>query len=90
MSASPAHAPQRTVETVRGAVSLDALGPTLMHEHVFILDPGALASFGTHFGPSYWDEDACVSRAIAELQRLRGAGIETIVDPTAYASPSPR
>jgi len=55
-----------------------------MHEHVFILDPGALASFGTHFGTSYWDEEACVARAIAELGRLREAGIRTIVDPTAY------
>ena len=55
-----------------------------MHEHVFILDPGALASFGTHFGTSYWDEEARVAGAIAELRRLREAGIETIVDPTAY------
>ena len=76
--------PRTTVETVRGPVSLDALGPTLMHEHVFILDPGALASFGTHFGPAYWDEDERVAGAIAALRRLREAGIETIVDPTAY------
>ena len=55
-----------------------------MHEHVFILDPGALASFGTHFGTSYWDEEARVAGAIVELRRLREAGIETIVDPTAY------
>ena len=55
-----------------------------MHEHVFILDPGALASFGTHFGTSYWDEDARVAEAIVKLRRLREAGIETIVDPTAY------
>ena len=81
---SPARAPRTTVETVRGPVSLDALGPTLMHEHVFILDPGALASFGTHFGTSYWDEEARVAGAIVELRRLRETGIETIVDPTAY------
>ena len=55
-----------------------------MHEHVFILDPGALASFGTHFGPSYWDEEVRVAEAIAALRRLREAGIESIVDPTAY------
>ena len=55
-----------------------------MHEHVFILDPGALASFGTHFGTSYWDEEARVAEAIVELRRLREAGIETIVDPTVY------
>jgi phosphotriesterase-related protein len=55
-----------------------------MHEHVFILDPGALASFGTHFGACYWDEDVRVGDAIAKLGRLRAAGIETIVDPTAF------
>jgi phosphotriesterase-related protein len=55
-----------------------------MHEHVFILDPGALASFGTHFGETYWDEDARVADAVAKLRRLREAGIETIVDATAY------
>ena len=55
-----------------------------MHEHVFILDPGALASFGTHFGASYWDEEKGVAAAIEQLQRLRDTGIETIVDPTAY------
>jgi phosphotriesterase-related protein len=73
-----------TVETVRGPVGLDRLGPTLMHEHVFILDPGALASFGTHFGACYWDEEAGVAEAIAQLRALREAGIETIVDGTAY------
>jgi phosphotriesterase-related protein len=61
-------------------VALDRLCPTLMHEHVFILDPGALASFGTHFGESYWDEEARVADAIAQLRALREAGIETIVD----------
>jgi phosphotriesterase-related protein len=55
-----------------------------MHEHVFILDPGALASFGTHFGASYWDEEKGVAAAIEQLQRLRESGIATIVDPTAY------
>ena len=62
-----------------------------MHEHVFILDPGALASFGTHFGTTYWDEEARVAGAIVELRRLRETGIETIVDPlrTAWAATSP-
>jgi phosphotriesterase-related protein len=55
-----------------------------MHEHVFILDPSALASFGTHFGASYWDEEVRVATAIEALRRLRDSGIETIVDPTVY------
>jgi predicted metal-dependent phosphotriesterase family hydrolase len=37
-----------SVETVRGPVALDALGRTLMHEHVVLLSPEALANFGLH------------------------------------------
>jgi phosphotriesterase-related protein len=72
-----------TLETVRGPVPLDRLGPTLMHEHVFVLDPEALINYGRLWGESYWDEEAGVTDAIQKLRRLRDAGIETIVDPTA-------
>jgi phosphotriesterase-related protein len=71
------------VETVRGPVELDRLGPTLMHEHVFVLDPEAIQNYGHLWGESYWDEEVRVADAIAKLQRLRDGGIETIVDPTA-------
>jgi phosphotriesterase-related protein len=73
-----------TVETVRGPVELEQLGPTLMHEHVFVLDPQAAQNYGHLWGASYWDEDVRVADAIAKLRRLREGGIETIVDPTAY------
>jgi len=72
-----------SVETVRGPVELTELGPTLMHEHVFIAQPEALENYGHLWGASYWDEDVRVADAIAKLQALRGAGIETLVDPTA-------
>jgi phosphotriesterase-related protein len=72
-----------TVETVRGPVELASLGPTLMHEHVFVLDPEALQNYGHVWGESFWDEDAGVADAIGKLQRLRDSGIQTIVDPTA-------
>ena len=71
------------VETVRGPVELSSLGPTLMHEHVFVLDPEALQNYGHVWGESYWDEDTGVADAIRKLQRLRDSGIQTIVDPTA-------
>jgi phosphotriesterase-related protein len=71
-----------TVETVRGPVELAELGPALMHEHVFVLDPEALQNYGHVWGTSYWDEDTGVADAIAKLQRLRDGGIHTIVDPT--------
>jgi phosphotriesterase-related protein len=71
------------VETVRGPVDVASLGPTLMHEHVFVLQPEALQNYGHVWGPSYWDEDLRVADAIDKLRALRAAGIETIVDPTA-------
>ncbi len=72
-----------TVETVRGPVDASALGRTLMHEHVFVLQPEALENYGHVWGQSYWDEEVRVADAIAKLQALRDAGIETIVDCTA-------
>jgi phosphotriesterase-related protein len=72
-----------TVETVSGPMALDDLGRTLMHEHVFVMDPEALQNWGHVFGPLYWDERERVDDAIAKLTRVREAGIRTIVDPTA-------
>ncbi len=72
-----------TVETVRGAVELGALGRTLMHEHVILLEPEALQNWGHAFGPCYWDEEAGVANAIAMLAEVRSSGIETFVDATA-------
>jgi phosphotriesterase-related protein len=71
-----------TVETVRGPVELDRLGPTLMHEHVFVLNPEALENYGHVWGERYWNEEVRVADAIAKLRRLRDGGIETLVDPT--------
>ena len=73
-----------TVETVRGPVEVDRLGPTLMHEHIFVLDQEALENYGHLFGAPLWDEEVRVADAIAKLRRLRDGGIETLVDPTAY------
>ncbi len=71
------------VETVRGPVDVTDLGPTLMHEHVFVLQPEALQNYGHVWGASYWDEDVCVADAIGKLRAVCAAGIQTIVDPTA-------
>jgi phosphotriesterase-related protein len=73
-----------SVETVRGAIEVDQLGPTLMHEHIFVLDPEALDNYAHLWGASYWDEDVRVADTIAKLRRLRDGGIETIVDPTVF------
>ncbi|HEY1970002.1 MAG TPA: phosphotriesterase-related protein [Pseudonocardia sp.] len=66
------------VETVRGPVEVDALGSTLMHEHVFVLTPDVM----NNFGHEWWDEEERVSDAIEKLRAVKAAGIETIVDPT--------
>jgi phosphotriesterase-related protein len=71
-----------TVQTVRGAVDVDALGPSLMHEHIFIMQPEALCNYGSLWGARYWDEETRVADAIAKLRRLRAGGIATLVDPT--------
>jgi phosphotriesterase-related protein len=72
-----------TVETVRGPLDVNQLGPTLMHEHVFIMQSEALQNYGHAFGPCYWDEQERLDDATAKLGAVRDAGIRTIVDPTA-------
>ena len=74
--------PMSTVETVRGPVAVTDLGPTLMHEHIFVLQPEALQNYGHVWGESYWDEEVRVADAIEKLRAVRAAGIQTIVDPT--------
>lgn len=72
-----------TVETVRGPVDASRLGTTLMHEHIFIMQPEALQNWGHAFGPSYWNEEERLNDAVSKLGAVRDAGIATIVDPTA-------
>jgi phosphotriesterase-related protein len=70
-----------TVETVQGPVEVDDLGPTLMHEHVFVLSTEHVQNYGDG---GWWDEEARVADAVARLTALRGKGITTIVDPTVW------
>jgi phosphotriesterase-related protein len=71
-----------TVETIRGPVEIARLGRTLMHEHIFVLDPGALRAYQHTWGEGYWNAEREIAKAVAALRRVREAGIETIVDPT--------
>lgn len=68
-----------TVETLTGPVDVAELGATLMHEHVFTLDPGYLENYGRG---DWWDEASELERAVDKLNRLAAKGIATIVDPT--------
>lgn len=66
-----------TVDTVTGPIDLDDIGPTLMHEHVFVLSAEILQNFG-----EYWETDERIADAVTKLTELRSRGITTIVDPT--------
>ena len=70
-----------TVETVKGPVEVDDLGPTLMHEHVFVLSTEHVQNYGHG---SWWDEEARLADAVAKLSALDAKGIKTIVDPTVW------
>ena len=58
------------VATVRGDVAPEALGTTLMHEHVFVVDPEVADNFAT-----VWDEEAAVADATRRLKELHAAGV---------------
>ena len=66
-----------SVETVRGPIPVQALGVTLMHEHVFVLTADVQQNY-----PDEWHEEVRVADAIARLSELRALGVDTIVDPT--------
>ena len=70
-----------TVETVRGPVQVDDLGPTLMHEHVFALSSEHVQNYGDGL---WWDEEVRVADAVSKLRTLRHKGTKTIVDPTVW------
>ena len=66
------------VETVRGAMAVDGLGTTLMHEHVFVLTPDVMQNYRHE----WWDEQDRGADAVRQLQALKDAGVDSIVDPT--------
>jgi phosphotriesterase-related protein len=65
------------IETVRGPIAPADLGPTLTHEHIFVLDLALIAAFQTDF-----EEEQAVATAVRRLTELKATGIDTIVDPT--------
>jgi phosphotriesterase-related protein len=64
------------VNTVRGAVPAEALGRTLMHEHIFVLSPEIEKTV------EEWDEASEQARAVTKLRELKQHGIDTLVDLT--------
>jgi phosphotriesterase-related protein len=70
-----------SVQTARGPVDTEALGRTLMHEHVFVLSTEHVQNYGTG---AWWDEEERVADAVAKLRELAGRGVTTIADPTVW------
>jgi phosphotriesterase-related protein len=65
------------VQTVKGPVPAAELGPTLMHEHVFVLDHEIEANY-----PGRWDEQVRREDAVKKLTDLSTRGVRTLVDLT--------
>jgi len=66
------------VPTVTGSIDTADLGPTLMHEHVFVLSSEILQNYGE----SYWDTEERIADGVAKLNDLAARGVRSIVDPT--------
>ena len=65
------------VQTVKGPVPAADLGPTLMHEHVFVLDGEIERNY-----PGRWNEQVRVDDAVAKLNEVATRGVRTVVDLT--------
>lgn len=67
-----------TIQTVHGPVSTADLGPTLMHEHIFVLSSEIQQNY-----PEFWgDEERRIEDAVTRLNELFATGVRSIVDLT--------
>lgn len=66
------------VQTARGPVDTADLGPTLMHEHLFVLTPDVQQNYPQEWG----SEQDRIADAVAKLEQVAALGVRTIVDPT--------
>jgi hypothetical protein len=73
------------VEAARGAMAVDGLGTTLMHEYVFVLTPDVMQNYRHEWR---WDEQDRRADAVRQLHGLKDAGVDSVVDPTAVGWPA--
>ena len=66
------------VSTVRGPVEVADLGPTYMHEHIFVLTADVQQNYPGEWG----SEDERITDAVTKLRALAAQGVRSIVDPT--------
>lgn len=67
-----------SINTANGAIEVEKLGVTLMHEHIFILNP----EINQNYPESWGDEETRVQDAIVRLKELKAAGVDSVVDLT--------
>jgi phosphotriesterase-related protein len=65
------------VATARGELSVDDLGVTLMHEHLFVLDAEVRANY-----PEEWHDAIEIAHAVDRLAQAFERGVRTVVDVT--------
>lgn len=65
------------IETVRGPLQTGSLGRTLMHEHIFVINPEIATNY-----PEAWNEDVRRRDALSKLRALEGWGVDSLVDLT--------
>jgi phosphotriesterase-related protein len=66
----------QVIDTLEGVIEATSLGTVLMHEHLFVLTAELPR-------PLQWFEPStAINEAVAELARLKRAGVDTVVDLT--------
>lgn len=65
------------IPTLCGELSAEALGTTLMHEHIFVLNAELMLNY-----PGSFDTQAMVDRAVGYLEQVNAGGVDSIVDLT--------
>lgn len=65
------------IQTARGSIDSAELGRVLIHEHVFLMD----MEYTFNYRPDFFS-DRTITDAVARLDALKAAGIDTIIDLT--------
>lgn len=68
----------KKIQTVLGPVSPEALGQTLIHEHITCAD----WSMRMNFGEKFYEEETVVKMAADLLGKVKALGVSTVVDGT--------
>jgi phosphotriesterase-related protein len=76
-SASTGSAQAPGIVTVRGSISPDQIGRTLIHEHILVDFIGA-----KEYSMNRWNDDTVIAKVLPYLKEVREAGCNTIVDCT--------